>query len=137
MMKRLVYLSVVTIAASASLALAGTKYQANIVTASAASPATNPTLLPGKLSLQDTGKVQGALKGVTDSGGLKVTSIQPPVYINSVKAKLPPALDGSEYVVILKATFTALGLAFELPIPVDLKNGNGVTNLALSSLVTL
>lgn len=37
--------------------------------------------------------------------------------------------DGTTYVAVIRGTFTALGVGFELPVPIDLKKGNGTTKL--------
>ncbi len=122
--------SMLVVAASASVALAGTKYQTNLVPSSATSPPTPPTLSSkGQIKMLDTGKVQAKLKSVTVDGTTFVTT--------STSYKDTKTLDGSEYIVILKANFAALGVPFESAIPVDLKNGNGVTNLLMSSLFAL
>lgn len=56
-------------------AVAGTKFQTNIVPSSAVSPPTNPTLsTAGKVQLDDKGKIQVGVKGVTDGAGSPVTT---------------------------------------------------------------
>jgi len=115
---------------SAAVALAGTKYQANLVPASATNPPPNPTMTSkGKVKLDDKASLKVGLKGVTDGGGVLVTS--------STSLKDTGDLDGTEYIVILKATFTALGTPIEAPIPVALKNGNGSGSASLGALIGL
>jgi hypothetical protein len=117
------------LAMSAATALAGTKYQANLVNASATDPPTNPTMASGKLSLKDTGDIKAKVKGVTDGGGALVTG--------STSFKDTGTLDGSEYVAILKMNFIALGVVVEVPVAMSMKNGGGKGAVALGSLVSM
>jgi hypothetical protein len=117
------------LAVSASTALAGTKYQANLVPSSASSPPTNPTMEAGKLSLKDTADIKAKAKGITDAGGNEVTG--------STSFADTATLDGSEYVVILKAQFTALAIDIEAPIAMSVKNGGGKGAVSLAGLLGL
>jgi len=133
--KSIVAFSAAFLLVAASAALAGTKYQANLVTASKTSPATNPTIAnTGKLSVKDTGDVKAGIKGVTDGAGALVTTSQ--------SYKDSGTLDGEQYIVILKLRMTALSdpnapTDAETVIPVDLKKGNGSTKMSLSGLMGL
>ena len=134
--KRVVYLSLAVLAASTPLALAGTKYQANVVPASASNPPANPTLTTkGKIQVSDSAKMQASIKGVTDGAGAPANSST--AYVTTLKTHVAPVLDGTEYIAILKGNFAALNISFELPIPIDVKNGNGGTTLALPALTSL
>lgn len=95
--------------------------------ASATDPPSNPTMESGKLSLKDTGDIKTKVKGVTDGGGVLVTG--------NTSLQDTGLLDGDEYVVILKANFTALGVDIEIPIAMDLKNGGGKGAVSLGALV--
>jgi hypothetical protein len=121
--------AVAILAVSGSAALAGTKYQANLVPASAVNPPADPTMESGKLSLKDTADIKAKVKGVTDSGGVPVTG--------STSYADTGTLDGSEYVVILKANFTALNVDVEKAIPMSMKNGGGKGAVSLASLLSL
>ncbi len=116
-----------TVLATASLALAGTKYQANLVPTSL----TAPTLAPkGKVKMKDTGQLKAVLKGVVDASSAPVTTAPDTKYD-------PGDSTLGFYVVIVKGTFVALAVPFETVIPVGLKNGNGATALDLSMLFSL
>lgn len=127
--KRMLTMAMAMLAVSASAALAGTKYQSSLVTASPTNPATNPTMESGKLSLKDTGDIKAKVKGVTDGGGMLVTG--------STSFKDTATLDGSEYVVILKANFSALNVDVEIPVAMSMKNGGGKGAVSLGGLVSL
>ena len=127
--KRMLTIGMAALAMSASAAMAGTKYQATLVTASTTAPPSNPTLAAGKLSLKDTGDIKAGVKGVTDGGGMPVTS--------STSFKDTATLDGTEYVVVLKLNFTALGVDVEIPVAMDLKGGTGKGAVSLGTLTSL
>lgn len=140
--KHILVASIAVVMASASAALAGTKSQANLVPDDVG----NPTLdAKGKLAVKDTGLVQASLKGVTDGTGNYVTTSQS--YKNS--GGDPNSVDGTQYMVILKLSVADVELApfcddpndlaprAEVPIPVDLKGGNGGSKLDLSGLAVL
>lgn len=114
----------------ATPALAGTKYQTNIVSNSPTHPPANPTLSPkSAIKLDDKGKIQASLAGVTDGSGALVTT--------SGSFNSSGTLDASTYIVILKLHLPAIAGLFEVvefPIPVDLKNGKGKTKYNVSSL---
>ena len=113
------------VAVSASAAMAGTKYQANIVPSSATNPPTNPTLTSkGKASLKDDGNIKVGIKGVTDGGGVPAES--------TTAFKDTGLLDGSEYIYIAKGRFVSLGVDFEAYVPVPVKKGNGKGAVDLS-----
>ncbi len=124
-MKRRMIVSLTALAVlAAPAAFAGTKYQANIVPATAAAPTlTNKS----KLQLDDKGKALALLKGVDAGAGPVDTD-------GSWKTG---SLTGDEYVVIAEGTFVALSAAFEMAIPVELKKGNGTTKLDTSALFLL
>jgi hypothetical protein len=125
--KRVLTMAMAGLAVSASAALAGTKYQANIVPASATNPPSDPTMsAKGKVKLDDKGNVKVGIKGVTDAGGVPAES-----------SFAGPALDGTEYIYIVKGTFVSLGVQFEVDIPIDVKKGNGKAALSLSSQFAL
>jgi hypothetical protein len=110
-------------------AFAGTKFQTNIVPSSAVSPPTNPTLsTKGKIQFDDKGKILLTVKGVTDGAGDPVTTST--AIKDSLKATGTPVADDTTYVAVVRGTFTALGIQFEMPVPFDLKKGNGTTKLA-------
>ena len=116
------------VAFSASAAMAGTKYQANIVPSSATNPPSNPTLTSkGKASLKDDGSIKVGIKGVTDGGGVPAESTT--AFTDSGNT----TLDGSEYIYIVKGRFVSLGVNFEAYVPVPVKTGNGKGTLNLSS----
>ena len=116
------------VAVSASAAMAGTKYQANIVPSSATNPPTNPTLSSkGKASLKDTGDIKVGIKGVTDGGGVLANST------TAFKDSGNTTIDGSEYIYIAKGRFVSLGVDFEAYVPVPVKNGNGKGAVNLAS----
>jgi len=124
--------SLAVIGAVVAPALAGTKVQENIVPSSATSPPGNPTLsTAGKFQMDDKGKVQVTLKGVTDGAGAPVTSS------GSYASKTMPVLDGTQYVAVFRATFTALGLGIEGAVPVELKKGNGTGKFSQAALFSL
>jgi len=127
--KRMLMMAMATLVVAPSGVLAGTKYQANLVPASAVHPPANPTMASGKLALKDTAAIKAKAKGITDGAGVPVTG--------STLFKDTGAVDGTEYVVIIKATFTALGVAIEAPVPMSVKNGSGKGGLALSALIGL
>lgn len=120
--KRTMAMATAMLAVSASAVLAGTKYQANLVPATV----TNPTMASGKVQLKDTADIKAKIKGVTDGAGDPVTGVDDDTVI-----------DGTEYVVILKATFTALNITIEAPIVMDLKNGGGKGAVSLGGLIGL
>jgi len=128
--KRVLTMTAAAVALSASAALAGTKYQANIVPASATNPPTNPTLSSkGKAALDDKGNVKVGIKGVTDGAGAPANS--------STSLKDTNTLDGTEYFYIAKGTFTSLGVTFEVPVPMDVKKGSGAAKVSLASQFAL
>ncbi len=138
-LKRVALISMAVVAAATSPALAGTKYAANLVSNSVVDPPPNPTLSPkSSMKLSDKGSIAIALAGVTDGSGALVTTST--VYADSVKLKQPPALDGSEYIVIITLFIPAVAEAapvIEVPIPVDLKGGKGKTKLSVAGLLGL
>jgi hypothetical protein len=114
------------VAVSASAAMAGTKYQANIVPSSATNPPTNPTLSSkGKASLKDDGSIKVGVKGVTDAGGLPAES--------STSLKDTGLLDGSEYIYIAKGRFVSLAVNFEAYVPMAVKKGSGKGSVNLAA----
>lgn len=116
------------VAVSASAAMAGTKYQANVVPASATNPPSNPTIsAKGKVSLKDDGSIKIGVKGATDAGGVPAEST------TAFKDSGNTTLDGSEYIYIVKGTFVSLGVNFEAYVPVPMKKGSGKGSLNLSS----
>lgn len=115
------------LAGAVAPAFAGTKIQMNVVPSSATSPPTNPTLTSkGKFQVDDKAKMQVGLKGVTDGAGLPVTT--------STSYKDTATLDGTQYVAVVRGTFTALGVTFESALPVELKKGSGTGKVSLASL---
>jgi hypothetical protein len=127
--KRMLTMTTAMLAVSASVALAGTKYQANLVTANASNPPGNPTMEKGKISLKDTADIKAQVKGVTDGGGMLVNS--------STTFDDTGNVDGTEYVIILKATFTALNLPIERAIPMTMSDGKGKAKISLAGMLTL
>lgn len=143
-LKRIVLIATVVVAVSASSALAGTKYGTNLVSIYApqpAPPALQIKALSSKsqLKLSDKGVAAVSLAGVTNAGGLLVTTSQ--TYNKSIAADpTTPTLDGSEYVVIIKLNVVAVnGLlpVIEVPVPIDLTAGKGKTKLNLGGLLNL
>jgi hypothetical protein len=116
------------VAVSASAALAGTKYQATIVTSSGVAPAVPPTLSAGKVSVKDTGDIKVGVKGVDDGTGPVTTS---------TSFKDTATLDGTEYVAIVKFNFTALNADVEVAVPMDVKKGTGKGAVSLGGLTSL
>jgi hypothetical protein len=136
-LRRSAFIAMAVVAASASSALAGTKYATNLVSNALVDPPPNPTLSSkSQIKLGDTGAVSVSLAGVTDAGGALVTTTQ--AYNASVKAP-PLTLDGSEYIVIIKLHIPAVGLVpvIEVPVPVDLTGGKGKTKLNLAGVLGL
>lgn len=127
--KRMLMMAMATLVVAPSGVLAGTKYQANLVPASAVHPPANPKMDSGKLALKDSGDIKVKVKGVTDGAGVPVTG--------STQFKDTGTVDGSEYVVILKATFTALGVAVESPLAMSMKNGGGKGAVSLGAFTSL
>ncbi len=126
--KRVLTMAVAALAVSASAALAGTKYQANVVPSSTTNPPSNPTLsAKGKVSLKDSGDIKVGIKGVTDGTGAPAEST------TAYKDSGYTTLDGSEYIYIAKGTFVSLGVSFEAYVPIPVKKGNGKGSLNLSS----
>jgi hypothetical protein len=127
-LKRLAIVAM-AVAVSAAPALAGTKYQTNIVPNDPLHPPSNPTLSPkGQIKISDKGSLQVSLAGVTDGGGALVTSS------NTL------GLDGTEYVAIIKLVIPAISgfiPIVEVPVVVELKNGKGKTKLNVASLFGL
>ncbi|MCC6847023.1 MAG: hypothetical protein IT294_00880 [Deltaproteobacteria bacterium] len=141
-LKQFVFIAA-AVAVSAVPALAGTKYATNLVSNSAIDPPANPTLSPkSQIKMSDKGDVSVSLSGVTDVGGLPLTTST--VYTDSLKDAAPGAiLDGSEYVVIIKLYLPAIAgpplliPGVEVPVAVGLKNGKGKTKMSLAGLLTL
>ncbi len=121
------------VAVSASPALAGTKYAANLVSNSPTHPPANPTLSSkSSIKLSDKGTIQIGLAGVTDGGGTLVTST----------SGWPDSgtLDGTEYTVIIKMVIPGIaGLIerVEVPVPVVLNKGKGKVKLSAAPLFNL
>jgi hypothetical protein len=146
MMKRSVLFSAAVMAFAASTAFAGTKFATNLVPSSTIHPAPNPTLsAKSSIKISDKGVIQIGLAGVTDGGGIPVTTST--VYTDSRDSEpLDIVLDGSEYVVIVKLVIPSLsGLippppadgTIEVPIPVNLKAGKGKNKFSVTSLLGL
>ena len=135
--KRIALIAIAAVAASASSAPAGTKYAANLVSNSASDPAPPPTLSPkSALKLDDKGGISAKLAGVVDGANVPVDTS---TTYNDTK-KTNPALDGTEYIVIIKLVLPAIsGLIpiVEVPVPVDLKAGKGGTKLSAKDLFAL
>lgn len=131
--KSIALIAMAVVAASATSAPAGTKYQTNLVSNSTTDPPPNPTLsAKSSIKAADKGAIQVSLSGVTDSSGMPVTT--------STAYNDGAALDGTEYTVIIKLYIPAIAALFpivELPVPVDLKAGKGKTKLNASSFFTL
>jgi len=103
------------LALAASPAFAGGKWQTNLAPESD----TDPTLSPkSKVSFKDSGLLQVKVLGLTDGGGVLVTSDE------SFKGKFP-TLNGDEYILILSGRFPALDVPFEFNLPFEVKAGNG------------
>ena len=140
-MKRIAVIAMAVVAASATMATAGTKYATNLVSNQQFYPETPPTLSPkSKIALSDKGIIQIALAGVVDGAGLPVTTSQ--VYNDSLKDMdtANEDLDGSEYFVIIKLYIPATSMvvpggSVDVPVPVDLKAGKGKTKLNVSGLL--
>lgn len=121
------------VAVAASPALAGTKYAANLVSNSPIHPPSNPTLSSkSSIKLSDKGAIQVGLAGVTDGGGVLVTST----------SGWPESgtLDGTEYTVIIKIVIpgiTGIIERVEVPVPVVLNKGKGKVKLNVASLFNL
>ncbi len=137
MMKRIAFVALAVVAAAAPSAQAGTKYAANLVSNSISDPPPPPTLSPkSALKLDDKGGISVKLSGVVDGGGVPVDTS---TTYNDTK-KTNPALDGSEYIVIIKLVLPAIaGLIpiVEVPVPVNLKGGKGGNKLSASDLFAL
>lgn len=134
-MKTLKQLALVAaaVAVAASPALAGTKYAANLVSNSPTYPPPNPTLSSkSSIKLSDKGAIQVGLAGVTDGGGVLVTST----------SGWPDSgtLDGTEYTVIIKIVIpgiTGIIERVEVPVPVVLNKGKGKVKLSAAPLFAL
>ena len=126
MLRSLITASAIVIA-GATLATAGTKWQANVVPTTAAAPTLSNK---SKASMDDKGKVQVNLQDVTDAVGLVNGD-------GSFTAKTAPALSGDEYVAIVTGKFLALGVTFEFALPIELKKGKGSAKIDASSLFNL
>jgi len=137
--KRIALIAMAVVAASATSAPAGTKYAANLVYNAITDPPGNPTLSSkSSLKLDDKGNISIALAGVTDSGGMLVTTTTN--YNDSIKSGSGVALDGTEYIVLIKLYLPDIAGLFpyvQVPIPVDLKSGKGKTKLNASPLFAL
>ena len=138
-LKRSALIAMAMMAASTSPVLAGTKYATNLVPNAVANPPVNPTLSPkSSIKLSEKGGIAIALDGVTDAGGTLVTTST--AYADSIKFSPPaPALDGSEYIVIIKLFIPAVAEnapVIEVPIPVDLKDGKGKTKMSVAGLLS-
>jgi hypothetical protein len=132
-------LVVALMAAAASPALAGTKFATNLVPESDLHPPPNPTLsAKSQIKMADKGTLTIALAGVTTAAGeLANTST---TYNDAVGSGAPPALDGTEYIAIVKAYMPGvefLAPVIEVPVPVNLKKGKGKTTLVLGNLFGL
>jgi hypothetical protein len=131
-LKRIALIAMAVVAASATAAPAGTKYATNLVPSDAfVDPPANPTLSPkSSVKLSDKGAVQVGLAGVTDGAGLPVTT--------STSFNDTSVLDGSEYIVIIKLSVTAIkGFIplVEVPVAVDLTAGKGKAKMSVSALL--
>ncbi|MBX3027962.1 hypothetical protein KF840_23965 [bacterium] len=126
--KRMLTMTVAAVAVTASAAMAGTKYQSNVVNASTTHPPGNPTVASGKVSVQDNGNIKVGVKGVTDGGGAPVDS--------STSYKDTATLDGSEYIYIVKLNYTALGVDVEIPVVLTMKKGGGKGAVSLGGLTS-
>jgi len=164
-MKNVALIAMAAVVASATVAPAGTKYATNLVSNDAFDPPTPPTLsAKSALKLDDKGTLSVKLAGVVEAGpmlcqggtntgaactngtecpggtcvvsGVPVTTSQ---LYNETK-KTSPAVDGSEYVVIIKLVLPAISgfiPVVEVPVPVDLKAGKGGTKISAKDLFAL
>lgn len=142
MMKRIALCSAAVVALAAP-AVAGTKYATNLVPASTVHPPSSPTLsAKSQIKLSDKGIIQIGLAGVTDPGGLPVTTST--TYTESVGTP-PIMLDGTEYVVIVKLVIPSIeplippppaNGTIEVPVPVNLKAGKGKNKLNVGALLS-
>lgn len=116
--------------AIATPALAGTKFQTNLVSNDPIDPPSNPTISPkSSIKMSDKGSIQVGLAGVTDGAGTLVTT--------SGSYNDTFAVDGTQYVAIIKLRLPAIEGLFpivELPIAVDLKGGKGKTKYSAAPL---
>ncbi len=99
---------------STGAAVAGTKWQTNIVPESD----TDPTLYEkSKISFSDKGKVKATIQGITDNAGMIVTTD------TSIKNH---TITGDEYFVILEGFFPGVSnIAFQFNLPFEVKEGKG------------
>jgi hypothetical protein len=126
--KQILAASLAILMASASSALAGTKFQGNIVPATTSTSDTLST--KGKLQVKDTGALQASLKGVLAGGALVNSATEyDPADPNSV--------DPSHYVVIVSLYVAGIPVVAQYNVPVSLKKGNGATKPDISGLMAI
>jgi hypothetical protein len=110
----------------ASPGLAGTKWGTNLVPASDTDPVISPK---SKASFKDKGQLKAGISGLTDGGGMLVTTNE--------SYKKNDLLDGDEYMVILSGIFVALGVDFSFNLPIELKEGKGSGKIDAADLFSL